>query len=310
MDGFHLAAGRAGAAGPCGPQGRAGHLRRRRLRRAARPAARPAARATRWSTRRGSTGTWRSRSPARSACAGGRAAGGRRGQLPAVTTAPGGPASRALLDECWFLDLDDAVRVERLIARHVAHGRTPEAAREWVLRSDEANARLVARRSGPRHGSWCRGRDCDRWEDVRREATPPAPSSISPPSARNVAALNERAGRLPCMAVVKADALRPRTGPGRAGGARRRRDMARRRAAGRGARAARGGGHRPLLVLAVRTRRPVHRRARARASTCRSARRGRSTEIVDAARRDRPHGPRAPEGRHRAGPQRRDCPSS
>ena len=50
-----------------------------------------------------------------------------------------------LLDACWYVDVDDAVRVERLIARHVAHGRTPEAAREWVLRSDEANARLVAR---------------------------------------------------------------------------------------------------------------------------------------------------------------------
>jgi hypothetical protein len=33
--------------------------------------------------------------------------------------------------------------VERLVARHVAHGRSPEAAREWVLRNDEANARLV-----------------------------------------------------------------------------------------------------------------------------------------------------------------------
>jgi pantothenate kinase len=51
---------------------------------------------------------------------------------------------RAELDEVWFVDVDDALRVERLIRRHVEHGRTPEAAREWVLRSDEANARLVA----------------------------------------------------------------------------------------------------------------------------------------------------------------------
>jgi len=50
-----------------------------------------------------------------------------------------------LLDECWYVEIDDAVRVERLVARHVAHGRTPEAASEWVLRSDEANAALVAR---------------------------------------------------------------------------------------------------------------------------------------------------------------------
>ena len=39
--------------------------------------------------------------------------------------------------------VDPATRLERLVARHVAHGRTPEAAREWVLRNDEVNARLV-----------------------------------------------------------------------------------------------------------------------------------------------------------------------
>lgn len=51
---------------------------------------------------------------------------------------------RPLLDECWYLQPDDDLRVQRLVARHVAHGRSPEAAREWVLRSDEANARVVA----------------------------------------------------------------------------------------------------------------------------------------------------------------------
>ncbi len=50
----------------------------------------------------------------------------------------------ARLDANWYLDLPDVVRVERLIARHVTHGRTPHEAREWVLRSDEANARLVS----------------------------------------------------------------------------------------------------------------------------------------------------------------------
>ncbi len=34
-------------------------------------------------------------------------------------------------------------RWDRLIDRHVRFGRTPDAAREWVLRSDEANARLI-----------------------------------------------------------------------------------------------------------------------------------------------------------------------
>ncbi|MGI5447354.1 nucleoside/nucleotide kinase family protein [Streptomyces sp. CA-243310] len=53
-------------------------------------------------------------------------------------------AVRPLLDEAWFLAPDDAKRVRRLVDRHVRHGREPEAATEWVSRSDEANARLIA----------------------------------------------------------------------------------------------------------------------------------------------------------------------
>jgi hypothetical protein len=55
---------------------------------------------------------------------------------------------REVLDEVWHLHLPDDVRVPGLVARHVAHGRAPEAAREWVRRSDEANARLVAAAAG------------------------------------------------------------------------------------------------------------------------------------------------------------------
>jgi pantothenate kinase len=51
---------------------------------------------------------------------------------------------RPLLDECWFVD-DDPGRVERLIARHVEHGRTPDAAEAWVRDVDEPNARLIER---------------------------------------------------------------------------------------------------------------------------------------------------------------------
>ncbi|MDX3341770.1 nucleoside/nucleotide kinase family protein [Streptomyces sp. ME02-6979.5a] len=51
---------------------------------------------------------------------------------------------RGLLDEVWFLDLDPEVRVRRLVDRHVRHGRLRPDAEEWVARSDEANARLVA----------------------------------------------------------------------------------------------------------------------------------------------------------------------
>jgi pantothenate kinase len=54
------------------------------------------------------------------------------------------PEVRELLDEAWWVDLDDAERRRRLVARHVAFGKAPEAARDWVELSDEANARLVA----------------------------------------------------------------------------------------------------------------------------------------------------------------------
>jgi pantothenate kinase len=51
---------------------------------------------------------------------------------------------RPLLDEAWYVDMDEATRLEWLIARHVAFGKTPEAARAWVMRSDQANAAVVA----------------------------------------------------------------------------------------------------------------------------------------------------------------------
>jgi pantothenate kinase len=49
-----------------------------------------------------------------------------------------------LLDEVWFVDVDESLRVPRLIARHIEFGKTPDEAVEWVMRSDEANAVLVA----------------------------------------------------------------------------------------------------------------------------------------------------------------------
>ncbi|HJQ01517.1 MAG TPA: nucleoside/nucleotide kinase family protein [Jatrophihabitans sp.] len=55
------------------------------------------------------------------------------------------PEVRPLLDEVWYLDPDPADRVAALIARHVSFDRSVEQAREWVLRTDECNARLIAR---------------------------------------------------------------------------------------------------------------------------------------------------------------------
>jgi pantothenate kinase len=53
------------------------------------------------------------------------------------------PDVRAELAEVWFCELDDRVRRERLIARHVQFGKTPEEARRWVETVDDPNARLI-----------------------------------------------------------------------------------------------------------------------------------------------------------------------
>jgi pantothenate kinase len=49
---------------------------------------------------------------------------------------------RELLDEVWFVESPPG-RVGRLIERHTTFGKDPDAARAWVERVDEANARLV-----------------------------------------------------------------------------------------------------------------------------------------------------------------------
>ena len=56
-----------------------------------------------------------------------------------------GPFSpvRQLLDQTWFLEVDPGLRRSRLVARHVRHGRTPQAAERWVAASDDRNAALV-----------------------------------------------------------------------------------------------------------------------------------------------------------------------
>ena len=59
--------------------------------------------------------------------------------------APGWADVRPLLDETWFVEQDERRRVERLVARHVAHGKPPDLAEHWTNVSDQANADLVAR---------------------------------------------------------------------------------------------------------------------------------------------------------------------
>ena len=53
-----------------------------------------------------------------------------------------------LLDETWYVEIDEAVRIERLVARHERFGKAPEAARAWTLGPDQHNAELVARTAG------------------------------------------------------------------------------------------------------------------------------------------------------------------
>ena len=54
----------------------------------------------------------------------------------------------SLLDEVWYVDVDDELRRQRLVRRHEQFGRTPEAARQWVEVTDEPNARLIAATRG------------------------------------------------------------------------------------------------------------------------------------------------------------------
>jgi pantothenate kinase len=59
--------------------------------------------------------------------------------------APGWASVRPLLDETWFVEQNERRRLERLVARHVEHGKPPDLAERWATVSDQANADLVAR---------------------------------------------------------------------------------------------------------------------------------------------------------------------
>ena len=50
---------------------------------------------------------------------------------------------RGLLDAVWYLQLDDKVRVQRLVARHMDFNKTAEEARAWAEGSDQRNADAV-----------------------------------------------------------------------------------------------------------------------------------------------------------------------
>ena len=61
-----------------------------------------------------------------------------------LATQPPWDAVRGLLDEAWFLEIDEAVRLDRLTARHVAYGRAPAQAWARARGTDQRNADLIA----------------------------------------------------------------------------------------------------------------------------------------------------------------------
>ena len=51
--------------------------------------------------------------------------------------------ARALVDEVWFCRPEENVRLERLLARHVRFGKTPDAAVAWMATTDQPNAEAI-----------------------------------------------------------------------------------------------------------------------------------------------------------------------
>ncbi|MFJ7997333.1 nucleoside/nucleotide kinase family protein [Streptomyces sp. NPDC096310] len=58
---------------------------------------------------------------------------------------PEGPWAgvRPLLDESWYVEPDEALRLRRLVDRHVEFGKSPEEAHAWAHGTDQRNATLI-----------------------------------------------------------------------------------------------------------------------------------------------------------------------
>ncbi|MBE1546996.1 pantothenate kinase [Mycobacterium sp. OAS707] len=56
--------------------------------------------------------------------------------------------ARRAMDAVWFVASEEATRVERLVARHIQFGKSPQQARAWVATTDQANSELVAATAG------------------------------------------------------------------------------------------------------------------------------------------------------------------
>lgn len=60
-----------------------------------------------------------------------------------VDDGPWSPVA-GLLDECWYVDPGEDIRMERLVARHMRYGRSVDEAHERSYGSDQRNAELIA----------------------------------------------------------------------------------------------------------------------------------------------------------------------
>jgi pantothenate kinase len=52
--------------------------------------------------------------------------------------------ARRAMDAVWFVASEEAMRVERLVARHIRFGKSPDEALAWVATTDQHNSELVA----------------------------------------------------------------------------------------------------------------------------------------------------------------------
>jgi pantothenate kinase len=57
-------------------------------------------------------------------------------------------AVRPMLDEVWYVDLDPAERLRRLVVRHMRFGKAESEAVSWATGTDEHNAALIASTKG------------------------------------------------------------------------------------------------------------------------------------------------------------------
>lgn len=64
---------------------------------------------------------------------------------------PAWTAARSAMDAVWFVEVDESTRRDRLLARHVAFGKTPAEARAWIARVDDPNAERVGATASHAH---------------------------------------------------------------------------------------------------------------------------------------------------------------